>query len=165
MKTKITLFALSLFSFFAPIELCAILLMVVIFIDTIVKLISLKKIACTEGKTYRQVFKSKILRRGYIFKAAGYYLFAGALFPLDYYALTPFSSGLIKALGYSFVIPTQAIYTNILLCIFAMIELSSINENWFDITGNNMLKSVFGVVKKIRGTIEKISDTYKDIKS
>lgn len=165
MKTKITLLTLSLFSFFAPIELCAILLMFVIFIDTIVKLISIKKIACDEGKKYREVFKSKILRRGYIFKAAGYYILAGALFPLDYYAFTPFSNGVLKALGYDFIVPTQAVYTNILLCIFAMIELSSINENWFDITGNNMLKSVFSVVKKIRGTIEKISETYKDIKN
>jgi len=165
MKTKITLFALSFFSFFAPIELCAILLMVVIFIDTLVKLISLKKIALNEGRKYRDVFKSKLLRRGYIFKAAGYYIFAGALFPLDYYALTPFANGLIEALGYKFVIPTQAIFTNILLCIFAIIELSSINENWFDITGNNMLKSVLDVVKKIRSGIQKVSDTYKDIKN
>lgn len=156
---------MSLFSFFAPIELCAILLMFVIFIDTIVKLIAIKKIACDEGKKYREVFKSKILRRGYIFKAAGYYILAGALFPLDYYAFTPFSNGVLKALGYGFTVPTQAVYTNILLCIFAMIELSSINENWFDITGNNMLKSVFSIVKKIRGTIEKISETYKDIKN
>lgn len=165
MKTKITLTVLSLFSIFAPIELCSIILMVIIFIDTLVKLISLKKIACTEGKKYRDVFKSKILRRGYIFKAAGYYIFAGALFPLDYYALTPFSNGLIKALGYTFTIPTTALYTNFLLCIFALIELSSINENWFDISGNNMLKSVFSTVKKIRGTIEKVSDTYKNIKN
>jgi hypothetical protein len=165
MKTKLTLLTLSVFSFFAPIELCAILLMIVIFIDTIVKLISLKKIACEENRKYKDVFKSKILRRGYIFKASGYYIFAGALFPLDYYALTPFTNGILKALGYAFTVPTQAVYTNILLCIFAMIELSSINENWFDITGNNMLKSVFDVVKKIRGTIEKISDTYKNIKN
>ena len=165
MKTKLTLLILSLFSFFAPIELCSILLMTIIFIDTLVKLISLKKIACEEGRKYRDVFKSKILRRGYIFKAAGYYVFAGALFPLDYYALTPFSNEVVKALGYSFTIPTTAIYTNFLLCIFAIIELSSINENWFDITGNNMLKSVSDTVKKIRGTIEKVSDTYKDIKN
>ena len=165
MKTKITLLISSLFSVFAPVEMCAILLMTIIFIDTIVKLISLKKIACEEGRKYREVFKSKILRRGYIFKAAGYYIFAGALFPLDYYALTPFSNEVIKALGYEFTLPTGAIYTNFLLCIFALIELSSINENWFDITGNNMLKTVFSTVKKIRGTIEKVSDTYKDIKN
>lgn len=165
MKTKITLLTLSIFSFFAPIELCAILLMIIIFIDTIVKLIALKKIACEENRKYRDVFKSKILRRGYVFKAAGYYIFAGALFPLDYYALTPFSTGIIKALGYDFLIPTKAIFTNILLCIFSLIELSSINENWFDITGNNMLKSVFLIVKKVRTGIEKVSDTYKNIKN
>ena len=165
MKEKITLLVVGVGAVFAPVELCAVLLMFVIFIDTVVKLISLKKIACTEKRKYRDVFKSKLLRRGYIFKAAGYYIFAGALFPLDYYALTPFSNGAIKALGYSLTLPTTAIYTNLLLCIFALIELASINENWFDITGNNMLKSVFDIVKKIRGTIEKISDTYKNIKN
>lgn len=165
MKTKITLTVLSIFSFFAPIELCSILLMGVIFIDTIVKLISLKKIACVEKRRYRDVFKSKLLRRGYIFKAAGYYIFAGALFPLDYFALTPFSNGLIKALGYTFTIPTTALYTNMLLCIFAIIELASINENWFDITGNNILKSVKETVVKIRTGLKNVSDTYKDIKN
>jgi hypothetical protein len=165
MKEKITLLVVGVGAVFAPVELCAVLLMFVIFIDTVVKLISLKKIACTENRKYRDVFKSKLLRRGYIFKAAGYYIFAGALFPLDYYALTPFSNGVIKALGYNMTLPTTAIYTNLLLCIFALIELASINENWFDITGNNMLKGVFDIVKKIRGTVEKISDTYKNIKN
>ena len=165
MKEKITLLVVGVGAVFAPVEVCALLLMFVIFIDTIVKLISLKKIACIENKKYRDVFKSKILRRGYIFKAAGYYIFAGALFPLDYYALTPFSNGLIHALGYEIILPTAALYTNLLLCLFALIELASINENWFDITGNNMLKAVYNVVKKIRGTVEKISDTYKNIKN
>lgn len=165
MKEKIAIFIVGIGAVIAPVEMCALLLMFVILIDTIVKLISLKKIACREKRKYRDVFKSKILRRGYIFKAAGYYILAGALFPLDYYALTPFSNGVIKTLGYDFLLPTKAIYTNFLLCIFALIEVASINENWFDITGNNMLKSVFAVVKKIRGTIEKISDTYKNIKN
>lgn len=165
MKENITLLVIGIGAIFAPVESCAVLLMFVIFIDTIVKLISLKKIACVEKRKYREVFKSKLLRRGYIFKAAGYYIFAGALFPLDYFALTPFSNGAIKALGYNLTLPTPAVYTNLLLCIFALIELASINENWFDITGNNMLKSVFDIVKKIRGTIEKISDTYKNIKN
>ena len=165
MKEKITILIVGVGAVFAPIEMCALLLMFVILIDTIVKLISLKKIACIEKRKYRDVFKSKILRRGYIFKASGYYIFAGALFPLDYYALTPFSNEVIKALGYAITLPTAAVYTNFLLCIFALIELASINENWFDITGNNMLKAVFDVIKKIRGTIEKISDTYKNIKN
>jgi len=164
MKTKITLFTLSLFSFFAPIELSAILLMFIILVDTIVKLISLKKIACDEGRKYKDVFKSKLLRRGYIFKGAGYYIFAGAVFPLDYYGFTPFVQGLLKATGYSITIPTQAIFTNALLYIFAIIELSSINENWFDLTGNNIFRGVFRVVKAIRGGIQKVSDTYKNIK-
>jgi hypothetical protein len=165
MKEKITILIVGVGAVFAPVEMCALLLMFVILIDTIVKLISLKKIACIEKRKYRDVFKSKILRRGYIFKASGYYIFAGALFPLDYYALTPFSNEVIKALGYAITLPTAAVYTNFLLCIFALIELASINENWFDITGNNMLKAVFDVIKKIRGTIEKISDTYKNIKN
>lgn len=165
MKTNLTLVILSIFSFFAPIELCAIILMGIIFLDTLVKLISIKKIACVDGKKYRDVFKSKMLRRGYIFKTAGYYILSLAIFPLDFYALTPFTSNILSALGYSFIIPTPALYTNVLLCIFSLIELSSINENWFDITGNNILKSVFGIVKKIRLTVTQVSDTYKDIKN
>ena len=53
MKTNLILIALSIFSFFAPIELCAIILMGIIFLDTLVKLISIKKIACVDGKKYR----------------------------------------------------------------------------------------------------------------
>jgi len=165
MKEKIAIFIVGVGAIVAPVEMCALLLMFVILIDTIVKLFSLRQIAAKGNKRYKDVFKSKILRRGYIFKGAGYYIFAGALFPIDYYAFTPFSNGLIKALGYNLTLPTQAVYTNLLLCLFALIELASINENWFDITGNNMLKSVFDIVKKIRGTIEKISDTYKNIKN
>ena len=138
--------------------------MTVIFIDTIVKLVSLKKIACTEGKKYKDVFRSKILRRGYIFKGAGYYLLALAVFPLDYFGFTPFLQSTLKVTGYEIIIPTKAFFTNILLYIFAIIELSSINENWFDLTGNNIFKSVLSVVKTIRGGIEKVSDTYKNIK-
>jgi len=44
-------------------------------------------------------------------------------------------------------------------------ELSSINENWFDISGNNIFKSVFSIVRKIRSTVSKVSDTWKDIKN
>lgn len=165
MKAKLSLVILSVFSFFAPIELCAIILMSMIFIDTMVKMVSIKKISSNEGRAYRDVFKSKMLRRGYIFKTTGYYIMAIAIFPLDFYGLTPFTASVIKGLGYTFVIPTTALFTNILLCIFALIEFSSINENWFDISGNNILKSVFGVVKKIRSTVTQVSDTYKDIKN
>lgn len=165
MKTKITLFTLSVLSFLAPIELSCILLMFVILVDTILKLVSLKKIACVEKRTYKEVFKSKILRRGYIFKAAGYYILAMALLPLDYYGFTPFVQNLIKAAGYDIIIPTKAVFTNALIYIFAIIELSSINENWFDLTGNNIFRSVLKVVKSIRGGIEKVSDTYKNLKN
>ena len=72
MKAKLSLVILSVFSFFAPIELCAIILMSMIFIDTMVKMVSIKKISSNEGRAYRDVFKSKMLRRGYIFKTAGY---------------------------------------------------------------------------------------------
>ena len=164
MKTKLTLVTLSITSFFAPIELMALVLMLIIFVDTVVKLISLKKIAKETNRKYREVFKSRILRQGYVYKALGYYITAGVVFPLDYYALTPFINGLLKFLNFDFVIGVPAILTNILLGIFSIIELASINENWFDLTGNNIFKSVFKVVKTIRGGIEKVSDTYKNIK-
>lgn len=165
MRTKISLWVLGISSFFAPVELMAIILMFIIFIDTVVKLISLKKIAKESNRKYREVFKSKILRQGYVYKALGYYIAAGAIFPLDYYALTPFANGILSFLNFSFMITTPAIFTNILLGIFAIIELASINENWFDITGNNVLKKTCDTVKKLRKGLKEASDTYKDIKN
>jgi hypothetical protein len=164
MKTKISAALISLWAFLTPIEVAMILLIAVIFVDTLVKLISLKFIAIREKRAYREVFHSKMLRRGYIFKVAGYAFLAGPLFPLDYYMLTPFVEGAIKAFGYSFTIPTQALFTNGLLIIFCLIELASINENWFDITGNNILKAVWKTVKKIRQSVEGVSDLYKNVK-
>ena len=165
MKTKITLVALTVSSFFAPIQLMAIVLMFIIFVDTIIKLISLKKIAKETKRKYREVFKSRILRQGYIYKSLGYYITAGVVFPLDYYALTPFLNGALKFLNFSFVISVPAILTNILLGIFSMIELSSINENWFDITGNNVLRKTCETVNKIKKSLKSASDSYKDIKN
>jgi hypothetical protein len=139
--------------------------MLIIFVDTVVKLISLKKIAKETNRKYREVFKSRILRQGYVYKALGYYITAGVVFPLDYYALTPFINGLLKFLNFDFVIGVPAILTNILLGIFSIIELASINENWFDITGNNVLKKTCDTVKKLRKGLKDASDTYKDIKN
>lgn len=164
MKSKFSAVVVSLLAFLAPIELAIILLISVIFVDTLVKLISLKFIAIREKKEYRDVFYSKMLRRGYIFKVAGYAFLAGPLFPLDYYMLTPFVQGAITAFGYSFIVPTTAMFTNGLLIIFCLIELASINENWFDLTGNNILKGVWTTVKKIRQSVEEVSDFYKNVK-
>ena len=95
MRTNISLAVLTITSFFAPIQLMAIVLMFIIFVDTVVKLISLRKIAKETNRKYRDVFKSRILRQGYVYKALGYYITAGVVFPLDYYALTPFINGLL----------------------------------------------------------------------
>ena len=165
MKTKITLGILAVFSFFAPVEIMVLVLMFIIFVDTIVKLISLRKIAKQTKRKYRDVFKSRILRQGYIYKSLGYYITAGVVFPLDYYALTPFLNGLLKFLDFDFIIAVPAILTNILLGIFSIIELASINENWFDITGNNVLRKTCDTVKKLRKGLKDASDTYKDIKN
>ena len=165
MKTKITLGILAVFSFFAPVEIMVLVLMFIIFVDTIVKLVSLRKIAKQTKRKYRDVFKSRILRQGYIYKSLGYYITAGVVFPLDYYALTPFLNGLLKFLDFDFIIAVPAILTNILLGIFSIIELASINENWFDITGNNVLRKTCDTVKKLRKGLKDVSDTYKDIKN
>ena len=165
MKTKITLGIFAISSFFAPIEIMAIVLMFIIFVDTVVKLISLRKIAKETKRKYRDVFKSRILRQGYIYKSLGYYITAGVVFPLDYYALTPFINGLLKFLNFDFIIAVPAILTNILLGLFSIIELASINENWFDITGNNVLRKTCNTVKKLRKGLKDVSDTYKDIKN
>lgn len=164
MKTKFATVIIGIWAFIAPIQIAIISLFTMIFIDTLVKLISLKILSKKEGKAYREVFLSKMLRRGYIFKTAGYAFLAGPLFPLDYYILTPFLQGVIEAVGHSFVIPTTAVFTNGLLIIFCLIEFASINENWFDISGNNIMKTVWVIVKRIRRGVQSVSDLYKDMK-
>ena len=153
MKKILTFFTIFL-GLIAPIELCIIILMGIMGIDTLVKLISIKVTCKKDNRYFRDVFKSRMLRQGYIYKGAGYLIFAGAIYPLDYFMLTPFVELSTKLIGWSVVIPTKAIFTNLLLVIFSIIELSSINENWFDITGNNILKSVFKTVKNIRYGVE-----------
>ena len=163
MKSKLITFLIALSAMWAPVELSAICLFLAIGVDTIVKLISLWYISKREKRAYREVFLSKMLRRGYMFKLAGYAFVALPLLPLDFYLLTPFVSNVLKSLGYDIIL-NKAIFTNGIIIIFSLIEISSINENWFDITGNNMLKAVFTVVKKIRGAVEKAADTYRNIK-
>ena len=152
MKKLATIFTLFL-GFISPIELSIILLMGAMGVDTIVKLISLKIQSKRDGRRYMDVFASKMLRKGYILKGTGYLLFAIAVFPLDFYMLTPFTKGFMQYLSIEYIVVTKAIFTNILLIIFCIIELASINENWFDISGNNILKSVKDTVVIIRDAI------------
>lgn len=164
MKTKLITFLIALSAMWAPVELSAICLFLTIGVDTIVKLISLWYISKREKRPYKDVFKSKMLRRGYMFKLAGYAFVAIPLLPLDFYLLTPFVSSILKSTGYDIIL-NKALFTNGILIIFTLIEISSINENWFDITGNNMLKAVFTIVKKIRGAVESAASTYRNIKN
>jgi hypothetical protein len=152
MKKLATVFTLFL-GFISPIELSIILLMGAMGVDTIVKLVSLKIQSKRDGRRYMDVFASKMLRKGYILKGSGYLLFALAVFPLDFYMLTPFTKGFMQYLSIEYIVVTKAIFTNILLIIFCIIELASINENWFDISGNNILKSVKDTVVIIRDAI------------
>ena len=152
MKKLATIFTLFL-GFISPIELSIILLMGAMGVDTIVKLISLKIQSKRDGRRYMDVFESKMLRKGYILKGTGYLLFALAVFPLDFYMLTPFTKGFMQYLSIEYIVVTKAIFTNILLIIFCIIELASINENWFDISGNNILKSVKDTVVILRDAI------------
>ena len=164
MKSKLITFLIALTAMWTPVELSAICLFLAIGVDTIVKLISLWYIAKRETRPYRDVFLSKMLRRGYMFKLAGYAFVAIPLLPLDFYLLTPFVSGVLNSLGYEIIL-NRAIFTNGILIIFSLIEISSINENWFDITGNNMLKAVWTIVKKIRGAVENAASTYRNMKN
>jgi hypothetical protein len=163
MKSKLITVFIALTAMWTPVELSAICLFLTIGVDTIVKLISLWYISKREQRPYNEVFKSKMLRRGYMFKLAGYAFVAIPLLPLDFYLLTPFVSNILEAAGYDIIL-NKAIFTNGILIIFSLIEISSINENWFDITGNNMLKAVFNIVKKTRSVVEKAASTYRNIK-
>ena len=66
--TAILLGALAVFS---PIEMSILILMMMILVDTAVKLVSLKKISIREERKFFDVFSSKMLRQGYIYKSAG----------------------------------------------------------------------------------------------
>jgi hypothetical protein len=161
---KIVAFTTLFFGAIAPIELCIIILFFVMIIDTVVKLISLKIISKKEKRPFKDLYASRMLRKGYIYKSAGYFILAGALFPLDYFMLTPFLNGSLSLFWNGISIPNSAIFTNALLVIFSIIELSSINENWFDITGNNIFKSVFKTVKAIRKAVESTSSFIRKTK-
>ena len=164
MKTNLIFFFSAMFSFFAPIQMLVLILMFVILIDTIVKLISLNKIAQETNRKYKDVFKSKILRHGYLYKTAGYLIMVAVIFPIDYYALTPFISAMLKVFNLQVLIVSPAICTNILLAILCLMEISSINENWFDISKNNILKSVSNSFNRIKKTIKTVTSAYKDTK-
>jgi hypothetical protein len=163
-KITVNLFFITT-AFLAPIQLITILLMFMMGIDTVVKIISLKTIARNTNKEFKDVFKSKILRKGYFLKILGYLVLALPLLPLDFYFLTPFAFKAVSILGYNLgTILTPALFTNGLLIIFCLIELSSINENWFDFSGNNIFKSVYEIIKKVKKFILNTSSFVKDVK-
>jgi hypothetical protein len=64
----------------------------------------------------------------------------------------------MQYLSIEYIVVTKAIFTNLLLIIFCIIELASINENWFDISGNNILKSVKDTVVVLRNSINNVTD-------
>ena len=164
MKTNIIFFFSAMISFFAPIQMLVLILMFVIFVDTIVKLISLKKIAEETKRKYKDVFKSKILRHGYLYKTAGYLIMVAVIFPIDYYALTPFISAMLTVFNLQALVMSSALCTNILLAILCLMEVSSINENWFDLSKNNILTSVSNSFNKIRKTVKTVTSAYKETK-
>jgi len=164
MKTNLIFFFSAMISFFAPIQMLVLILMFVIFVDTIVKLISLKKIAEETKRKYKDVFKSRILRHGYLYKTAGYLIMVAVIFPIDYYALTPFISAMLTVFNLQALVMSSALCTNILLAILCLMEVSSINENWFDISKNNILTSVSNSFNKIRKTVKTVTSAYKETK-
>lgn len=164
MKTNLIFFFSAMFSFFAPIQMLVLILMFTILVDTIVKLFSLKKIAKETNRKYKDIFKSKILRLGYLYKTAGYFIMATVIFPIDYYALTPFISAMLKIFNLQVLVISPALCTNILLAILCLMEVSSINENWFDISNNNILTSVSNSFNKIRKTVKTVTSAYKETK-
>ena len=89
MKTSITLTLVTILSLFAPISLCIILLMGVIFLDTIVKLLSLITVAKESNRRYLDVFESEILRKKFVLKSIGYMILVVPVATLDILVLSP----------------------------------------------------------------------------
>jgi hypothetical protein len=86
------------------------------------------------------------------------------IFPIDYYALTPFISAMLTVFNLQALVMSSALCTNILLAILCLMEVSSINENWFDISKNNILTSVSNSFNKIRKTVKTVTSAYKETK-
>jgi hypothetical protein len=135
-------------------------------IDTIVKILSLRTISRKENRPFRDLYKSRIARKGYFLKVVGYMIMVLPLLPLDVYFLTPFAVKSTAIFGYEIgKILTPALFTNGLLVIFCLIELSSINENWFDFSGNNILSGVSNILKKTKSVVLNASKFYKEVKN
>lgn len=152
-------------SVFLPIQITAILLMFMIFIDTCVKMFSLRKEANSTGRKFKDVFSSKILRQGYLYKAGGYFIFTAAILPFDFYLLSPYVEHLVNLSDYILNVHMQAVFTNLLLLIFCLMELSSINENWYDISGSNMFRRITSIAMKIRESLKTVLSFKKDVDS
>lgn len=162
MKTYITLILISILSFYAPIALCVVLLMGMIFLDTIVKVMSLYTVAKKDNRPYFDVFKSEILRKKFVLKSIGYMILAVPVATLDILILSP-SLEWFLCQYYDFKVPVEAIFSNFLLIIFCFMELSSVNENWNVLSGTNIFKSAFKVVKKIRVALAEAARIKKEI--
>jgi hypothetical protein len=166
MKNLFFYLIITVTTFLAPIELVCFVLMFIMGIDTIVKILSLRTISKKEERPFRDLYKSRIARKGYFLKVVGYMIMVLPLLPLDVFFLTPFAVRSTATLGYEIgKILTPALFTNGLLVIFCLIELSSINENWFDFSGNNILSGVSKTIKKTKSVLLKASSFYKEIKN
>jgi hypothetical protein len=71
---------------------------------------------------------------------------------------------MLKVFNLHVLIISPALCTNILLAILCLMEVSSINENWFDISKNNILKSVSKSFNRIRKTVKTVTSAYKETK-
>jgi hypothetical protein len=166
MKNLAFYLIITITTFLAPIELVCFILMFIMGVDTIVKILSLRTISRKEKRPFRDLYKSRIARKGYFLKVVGYMIMVLPLLPLDVYFLTPFAIKSSATLGYDLgKILTPALFTNGLLVIFCLIELSSINENWFDFSGNNILSGVSKTLKKTKSVVLNASKFYKEVKN
>lgn len=163
MKAYLILLLTTVFSFFAPISFTIVVLMGMILIDTIVKLFSLRTLAKSQNRKYLDVFESEILRKRFILKSLGYLLLCLPVSALDIFAITP-SINWFLSTSFDITIPTKAVTSNILILLFCFMELSSINENWNTLTGNDLFKAVIKATKKVRTIISYVIDVKNIIK-
>lgn len=163
-STILTLMATSVFSFFAPIAVTICILMGFILVDTLMKVGSIYFIAKREDRKFFDVFKSKILRVKFILKSLGYMALAFPVAILDIKIITPTIKWALENFT-KYTVPTEALTANVLIVIFCLMELSSINENWNVITRVNLFKSVSKVTIKVRDIIISIMSFFKSIKS
>ena len=153
-KTKLLIVLMSIYIFLAPIHILILLVGAFIILDTIAGRWAAKRIAIKNGKNVRLAVTSKKTRKGLLGKMLSYQIAVILLFIIDDYLL----HDIIKYFWSDF--PVDYIITKLAGFILILIEVDSMDEKYYMVTGKRFKEIIR---KKIKSTRSIISST-KEIK-